>query len=122
MFQLRVLNREEIELHEGFLYLLKRLKHESRLDNVHISIFQLKIEFLLYLLYPICDRLVQLHLIYVNLDVPLVEHFYGLSYPSEAIDVHIGIFQMLVIGCLNLLSHLGMLALDKLINNIEICS
>lgn len=122
MFQLRVLNWEEIELHEGFLYLLKRLKHESRLDNVHISIFQLKIEFLLYLLYPICDRLVQLHLIYVNLDVPLVEHFYGLSYPSEAIDVHIGIFQMLVIGCLNLLSHLGMLALDKLINNIEICS
>jgi hypothetical protein len=29
MFQLRVLNWEEIELHQGFLNLLKRLKHES---------------------------------------------------------------------------------------------
>lgn len=122
MFQLRVLNWEEIELHQSFFNLLKWLKHESRLDYVHISIFQLKIEFLLYLLYSIGDRLVQLHLIYVNLDVPLVEHFDGLSYPSEAIDVHIGIFQMLVIGCLYLLPHLRMLALDKLIDYIEIRS
>ena len=58
MFQLRVLYREEIELHQGLLYLLKWLKHEPRLDYVHVSIFQLKIEFLLYLLDPVGDRLI----------------------------------------------------------------
>lgn len=122
MFQLRVLNREEIELHQGLFYLLKRLKHEPRLDYVHVSIFQLKIEFLLYLFDSVCDRLIQLHLVDVNLDVPLVEHFDGLSYPGQAIDVHIGILQMLVIGCLNLLSHLRVLALNKFIDDIEIRS
>jgi hypothetical protein len=116
------LNWEEIEFHKGFLNLLKRLKHEPRLDYVHISIFQLKIEFLLYLLNPIGDRLIQLHLIDVNLDVSLVEHFYSLTDPGQTIDVHIGIFQMLVIGCLDLLPHLRVLALHKLIDYIEICS
>ena len=120
MFQLRVLNWEEIELHQGLLNLLKWLKHEPRLDYVHVSIFQFKIEFLLYLLDPIGDRLVQLHLVDVDLNVPLVEHFYGLSNPGQSIDVHVGIFQMLVIGCLDLLPHLRVLALDKLIDDIEI--
>ena len=110
--KLRILHREKVEFHQRLFDFLERLKQESGFDYVHISIFQLKIEFLLYLLNPISDRLVQLHLIYVNLDVPLVEHFDGLSYPCEAINVHVGIFQMLVIGCLDLLPHLRMLALD----------
>ena len=39
MMKLRILYWEKIEFHQCFFNFLKRLKQESRFDNVHISIF-----------------------------------------------------------------------------------
>lgn len=74
MLKLRILNWEEIEFHKCFLYFLKWFEHESRFDDVHISILQLKVEFLLYFFDSIGDSLVKLHLIDVYLNVSLVQH------------------------------------------------
>ncbi len=69
MFELGILHGEEIEFHESLFYFLEWFKQESRLYNVHISVLQLEVKFLLNFFDSIRYSFIKLHLINIYLDI-----------------------------------------------------